>query len=343
MESTSDNATLRLPNAINTQLAGSSLAETLYTAPLTVFLSGELGVGKTTFLQGFAKKLGIKEPLTSPTYALEQRYQTERHGELIHLDLFRLSESQAEEVSSSSEDHEGIRCIEWSDRLERSSDSHSIFIEMLEEENAEHTRTMNVTFKDIPLPSSEKVETWRKEVSLQPHIIEHCEVVADFTTRCANVLTERGMILRPLALQKAAQLHDLMRFFDFHRGINASYEEASNETQKVWEKWKQKYPNADGHESACAAFLQEHGYPELAEIVTLHGLGSPNPPHMTIEQKLLFYADKRVKFTEIVTLEERFRDFNERYENGEESGFAKKWYEETIALERELFEEYIPF
>ncbi|MBU0766209.1 tRNA (adenosine(37)-N6)-threonylcarbamoyltransferase complex ATPase subunit type 1 TsaE [Patescibacteria group bacterium] len=364
MASISDKTTLRLSTAKNAQLAGESLAETLYTAPITIFLTGELGVGKTTFLQGFARKLGIKEHLTSPTYALEQRYQTERYGELLHLDLFRLSEAQAEEVAKTSDDHEGIRCIEWSDRLPNHFVQNGILIELTENEcrtsdlglrtsdvlspksevqsSDVHTRICTIQFTDIPLPSYEEVNLWREEVKLQPHIIEHCEVVADFAVRCANALINNGIIVRKLALQRAAQLHDLLRFFDFHLGRNGNYEDASDEIKEIWEKWEQKYPNADGHESACAAFLREHGYSELAEIVTLHGLRSPNPPHMTTEQKLLFYADKRVRFTEVVSVEERFKDINDRYENKDEPEFVKKWHEKTIALEKELFGDNIP-
>jgi predicted ATPase len=53
---------LRLSTAEKTQLAGLSLAETLYKYPTTIFLTGEVGAGKTTFMQGFAEALGITEP-----------------------------------------------------------------------------------------------------------------------------------------------------------------------------------------------------------------------------------------------------------------------------------------
>ncbi|MCF7844421.1 MAG: tRNA (adenosine(37)-N6)-threonylcarbamoyltransferase complex ATPase subunit type 1 TsaE [Kiritimatiellales bacterium] len=336
MESIFDNTTLRLPDAKNTKFAGESLAKTLYTTPVTLFLTGDLGVGKTTFLQGFAKELGISEHLTSPTYALEQRYKTNSHGELLHMDLFRLSKAQAEEVVATSDDHEGIRCIEWSDRLAQSTQSDSILINISEEEDDNHTRILNITFNDIPLPSSEEVNQWREEAMLQPHIIEHCEVVANFAVRCAEHLKNNGIIVRSLALKRAGQLHDLLRFFDFHIGTNATYAVASNEAQETWEKLKQKYPNV-GHEEGCSLFLQEQGYSKLAEIITPHGFKTPNPPDMTIEQKLLFYADKRVKLTEVVPLEERFEDFKERYADGKETEFFTKWFGETRAIEEELF------
>jgi tRNA threonylcarbamoyladenosine biosynthesis protein TsaE len=50
---------------------------------------GELGAGKTTFIQAIARGLGVTAPATSPTYALVHRYQG-RRGPVFHLDCYRL-------------------------------------------------------------------------------------------------------------------------------------------------------------------------------------------------------------------------------------------------------------
>jgi tRNA threonylcarbamoyladenosine biosynthesis protein TsaE len=52
-------------------------------------LEGELGVGKTTFAQAVSRGLGVREPATSPTYALVRRYAG-RRGPVFHLDCYRL-------------------------------------------------------------------------------------------------------------------------------------------------------------------------------------------------------------------------------------------------------------
>jgi tRNA threonylcarbamoyladenosine biosynthesis protein TsaE len=58
-----------------------------------LLLQGELGVGKTTFTQLIAKKLGIKEKVNSPTFTICQRYQIKNGYYLNHFDFFRLKTS----------------------------------------------------------------------------------------------------------------------------------------------------------------------------------------------------------------------------------------------------------
>ena len=59
---------------------------------LVVALSGELGAGKTTFVQGIAKALGVEESVTSPTFVLEKIYALDgrRFSHLVHIDAYRL-------------------------------------------------------------------------------------------------------------------------------------------------------------------------------------------------------------------------------------------------------------
>ena len=55
-----------------------------------VALHGELGAGKTTFVQGLGYALGVREPMTSPTFTIANEY-TVPLGHFIHMDLYRLS------------------------------------------------------------------------------------------------------------------------------------------------------------------------------------------------------------------------------------------------------------
>lgn len=57
--------------------------------PLLITLAGELGVGKTTLAQSICAGYGVREEITSPTYALVQEYSAPRSA-VFHIDLYRL-------------------------------------------------------------------------------------------------------------------------------------------------------------------------------------------------------------------------------------------------------------
>ena len=69
-----------------TERAGAALAATLAPGDV-VLVSGELGSGKTTFVRGAARALGVTEPVTSPTFVVGHLYEPG----VAHLDLYRLA------------------------------------------------------------------------------------------------------------------------------------------------------------------------------------------------------------------------------------------------------------
>ncbi len=74
------------PGPEATERAGAELAATLEPGDI-VLISGELGAGKTTFVRGALRRLGVTGPITSPTFVVGHQYD----GSLAHLDLYRLA------------------------------------------------------------------------------------------------------------------------------------------------------------------------------------------------------------------------------------------------------------
>lgn len=88
----------------------------------TILLSGELGAGKTTFVQGLGEGLRIRQTLTSPTFTLMNVYPTTHPTihTLIHVDLYRLTADDrlAElDLPSLQADPHTLLVIEWPERL----------------------------------------------------------------------------------------------------------------------------------------------------------------------------------------------------------------------------------
>jgi tRNA threonylcarbamoyladenosine biosynthesis protein TsaE len=81
-------------SAAQTEALGAEVAERLGLGDV-VLVEGEMGAGKTTFVRGASRALGVKAPVTSPTFTVGQRY----HGSVTvaHLDLFRIDHLDAEE------------------------------------------------------------------------------------------------------------------------------------------------------------------------------------------------------------------------------------------------------
>jgi tRNA threonylcarbamoyladenosine biosynthesis protein TsaE len=72
-----------------TERAGAALAAALEPGAV-VLVSGELGAGKTTFVRGALRALGVEGPVTSPTFVVGHAYEG-RAGPVAHLDLYRLA------------------------------------------------------------------------------------------------------------------------------------------------------------------------------------------------------------------------------------------------------------
>ena len=89
-------------------------------APGQVYcLSGDLGVGKTVFAQGFGAGVGITEPMSSPTFTILQEYHEGRLP-LYHYDVYRVGDIDEMEETGFYEyaGGDGVTLIEWAELIE---------------------------------------------------------------------------------------------------------------------------------------------------------------------------------------------------------------------------------
>lgn len=103
-----------------TKRCGQRFADTL-TGGEVIALSGDLGAGKTHFIQGLAEGLGIKLRITSPTFIIMRDYDLPDDKHFFHVDLYRLEENIEKELENLGITDlwgrkENIFAIEWAEK-----------------------------------------------------------------------------------------------------------------------------------------------------------------------------------------------------------------------------------
>lgn len=109
-----------------------------------IALSGDLGSGKTTLVQQIAKKLNIKEMITSPTFNILKQYQPSHpdFDTLFHMDAYRL-ESEVElaplQFNAILEKPKTLFCIEWAEKIKSALPSDTVFYQLKINDKNQHT------------------------------------------------------------------------------------------------------------------------------------------------------------------------------------------------------------
>ena len=112
-----------------TQSLGAQLAALLQPGDV-LGLQGELGAGKTQFVKGLARGLGVRESVHSPTFILANEYRSGRLP-LFHVDAYRVA-SAGEAIGFGFEDYVndfGVTAIEWAERIRAALPAEHLWIE----------------------------------------------------------------------------------------------------------------------------------------------------------------------------------------------------------------------
>ncbi len=142
-------------NPKETKKLAAHIAAKILSAPrrnhaIIVALEGELGAGKTTFVQGFAKALGITQKIKSPTFLLIKSYtlKTKSYALLYHIDCYRIyrsNELEPLEIRSIFKDPSAIVVIEWPECIKPILPRNRIKIHI--DHIDEQTRKLDVNFQ----------------------------------------------------------------------------------------------------------------------------------------------------------------------------------------------------
>ncbi|MBS3131061.1 HDIG domain-containing protein [Candidatus Woesearchaeota archaeon] len=156
----------------------------------------------------------------------------------------------------------------------------------------------------MKIPSKEECLDILSKHGTPKNIVEHCKAVCKVAEETADKLISKGIkVNKPLVIT-AALLHDIERL-------------------------------KDDHMNAGADLIKKMGYPEVAEVARHHGFHSFKDeilkPH-TVEQKIVFYADKRANGSAILSVDERINDLERRYKKdfSMERNFTKKIEKELL-------------
>ena len=132
-----------------TEALGEELARRLEPGAVVAF-SGDLGAGKTAFVRGMARGLGIGERVTSPTFTIVNEYEGGRLP-LFHFDMYRLGSSD-ELFDIGWEDYlgrGGVCAVEWSENVDDALDEDTIRINICRGDSDDQRRIEISNFSEL--------------------------------------------------------------------------------------------------------------------------------------------------------------------------------------------------
>lgn len=111
-------AEIRVPTAAQMRGLGRGLAALLRPGDLVV-LTGALGAGKTTLVQGIGQGLGVRGPVTSPTFVIARVHPSAGTGPaLVHADAYRLgSRAEVDDLDLDTDLESSVTVVEWGEGL----------------------------------------------------------------------------------------------------------------------------------------------------------------------------------------------------------------------------------
>lgn len=141
------NIKIHTKNDAETKSLAKKLASFLHKKDVVV-LTGELGSGKTKFVEGFLSNFGLENEISSPTFTIVNEY-SKNNTNIYHFDVYRLADSsEFYEIGGDEYFENGICLIEWGELIEDVLPPNYIHITFSKDENDENSRILNIDYPD---------------------------------------------------------------------------------------------------------------------------------------------------------------------------------------------------
>jgi uncharacterized protein len=168
--------------------------------------------------------------------------------------------------------------------------------------------------QDCKIPTIEQCYELLKQHRTPAHIIRHCEAVAGLAVEIAKKIFANGIDINVDFVQRACLLHDIMRVCDVRKPLDEIFDEPiTGEDRQKWQQLSQRHKGMRHEEAACEFLKAE--YPEIAIAIKKHAYRSLLDEKLkpkTLEEKIVYYADKRVMHDKVVSLAERLEEGHSR-------------------------------
>jgi tRNA threonylcarbamoyladenosine biosynthesis protein TsaE len=267
-----------LPDSEDTKKLGFTLAQRILLRPSwgkDIFLYGDIGIGKTTFLQGFSRGLGIKEHINSPTFALVSEYPVPHNQSGIetfsHLDIFRVEGDSVlalPEIFEKLEDKTLVLALEWADKLPKTILPESrIEIRFSLQTMHYDNREAEIEFFDPGVPDDAVIREMLDEFQTPLFVRKHTAIVAKIATLIAKKLIEKNYPVHLDVVRSAALLHDLFWMCGQNGFVREDFSEQTDEKHwNTWMKMRETVCESDPF-SSCESYLRQRGYSTIADVV----------------------------------------------------------------------------
>ncbi len=300
-----------------------------------ILIYWEMWAWKTSFVSFLLSHIWVKQKVKSPSYSLSHNYKAD-FSEIWHYDLYRLNNTKKLYEIDEHFFSEDLVICEWAERLSiKPNNRIEIYIKNTNDLSSTQ-RKFEFKFYWSSL-SEEKIKDLFGKYNTPKHILKHINSVTEIADTVANSLIKKWILIDKDLVHTWAMLHDILRYIDFKWWLireKIPYD-CSDEDFDFWCKISNDFKWIH---HACAAWniLDKMWYKEIWNVIKAHRSGQIFKWFNTIEEKIVYYADKRVLHDKKVSLDERLADAKIRYSHEWDSSHWKKLSVALFKLEKEL-------